>query len=209
MVVRSKSVETKKTSFIEQHRRAQIIDTAIDTIATQGFAQASLANIARAAGISKGVISYYFKGKDDLIEQVKTHLLMEMGVFVRDRVAANLGDAEKLQAYIDASFDYIQENRTKFIVMLELGINLQADDFGNPFSAVNYQACRHRLEKILHDGQINGSFRLTDIRTVAVAIQGMLDGISIQWVAEPDVVDLDRCRRETAGMIAAYLGLPA
>ena len=28
----------------------------------------------RPAGISKGVISYYFKGKDDLIDQIKTYL---------------------------------------------------------------------------------------------------------------------------------------
>jgi AcrR family transcriptional regulator len=209
MPANPKAVDRKKASFIEQHRRAQIIETAINTIATQGYVQASLANIARAAGISKGVISYYFKGKDDLIDQIKTHLLMEMGTFVRDRVEARRGDAEKLRAYVDASFDYIQENRTKFVVMLELGINLQSDDFGNPFSAINYQACRYRLEKILHDGHINGSFHLADIRTMAVAIQGMLDGISIQWVAEPDAIDLNQCRREAANMIAAYLGLSA
>ena len=205
MPARPKAADRKKISFIEQHRRQQIMETAIETIATRGFQQASLANIAQAAGISKGVISYYFKGKDHLIQQIKNDLYMEMGAFIRDRVAQCLGDAEKLQAYIDASFDYLQENRTKIVAMSELGLNILSNEIGNPFSSANYQAGYFRLERILHDGQINGSFHLKDIRAMAVVIQGMLDGVSIQWVVAPEAVDLKLCRREAANMIAAYL----
>ena len=50
----------QRRSFIEEQRRSQIVDIAIQTIATQGFSQASLAEIAKEAGISKGVISYHF-----------------------------------------------------------------------------------------------------------------------------------------------------
>ncbi|MEV7908062.1 TetR family transcriptional regulator, partial [Streptomyces anulatus] len=46
-------------SFIERARRAQIIASAIEVIAEHGFANASLARIAKHAGISKGVISYH------------------------------------------------------------------------------------------------------------------------------------------------------
>ena len=53
------------TSFIEEARRRQIIDTAIRTIATRGYSRTSLAEIAREAGISKGVISYHFEGKGE------------------------------------------------------------------------------------------------------------------------------------------------
>ena len=206
MSARSKSLPAKKISFIEQHRRAQIIDTAIETMAALGFAQASLANIAKAAGISKGVISYYFKGKDDLVQQIRAHLVADLGAFVKDRVASG-GDLEKLHAYIDASLAYVRANRTKFVVMLDLGINLQDDDYGNPFSAINYQACRYRLEKILHEGQVHEAFPLFDTRTAAVLIQGAIDGICIQWVAEPETVDLENCRKEVTRMIDAYLGL--
>jgi TetR/AcrR family fatty acid metabolism transcriptional regulator len=62
----------KRPSFIEAARRAQLIECAIETIATLGYAQASLAQIAKRAGISKSVITYHFTSKEELIEQVVT-----------------------------------------------------------------------------------------------------------------------------------------
>ena len=43
------AVPRKKPSFIEQARRRQIIDAAIDTIAAVGYANASFARIAAQA----------------------------------------------------------------------------------------------------------------------------------------------------------------
>lgn len=44
---------TERPSFIEAARRTQLIAYAIETIASLGYAQASLAHIAKLAGISK------------------------------------------------------------------------------------------------------------------------------------------------------------
>ena len=59
-------------SFVNSARRAQIVAAAIDTVAEVGCADASLARLAVRLGVSKGVISYRFAGKDDLIEQIIT-----------------------------------------------------------------------------------------------------------------------------------------
>lgn len=55
---------------METARRAQIMAAAIDTIAAAGFAGASFAHIAGKLGISRGLISYHFAGKDDLVKEV-------------------------------------------------------------------------------------------------------------------------------------------
>ena len=55
---------------METARRAQIMAAAIDTIAEAGFAGASFARIAGKLGISRGLISYHFAGKDDLVKEV-------------------------------------------------------------------------------------------------------------------------------------------
>ena len=62
----------EEPTFIEAARRTQIVMCAIETLAEVGFQRASLAEIAKHAGISKSVISYYFASKDDLIAQVVT-----------------------------------------------------------------------------------------------------------------------------------------
>ena len=60
----------EEPTFIEAARREQIVRCAGETIAQLGYARASLAEIAKHAGISKSVISYYFATKDELIRQV-------------------------------------------------------------------------------------------------------------------------------------------
>ena len=85
---------TKKTgdqdsgSFIEAARRRQIVECTIDTIAAKGYAQASLSVIAKKAKISKGVISYHFASKDDLIHQVISHIFALAHSFMQPPQAA-------------------------------------------------------------------------------------------------------------------------
>ena len=58
---------TGQKSFIEQARREQIVDAAIDVLYESGFAAASLGAIAERIGVSKGVLSYHFAGKRELL----------------------------------------------------------------------------------------------------------------------------------------------
>ena len=87
-----------RASFIEEARRRQIVETAIRTIAARGYSQSSLAEIAREAGISKGVISYHFEGKPELVEAILSRLLAEPAEFIKARVDASENAADKLQA---------------------------------------------------------------------------------------------------------------
>jgi AcrR family transcriptional regulator len=82
MRTKNVSVGQKRPSFIEAARRAQLIECAIETIATLGYAQASLAHIAQRAGISKSVITYYFSSKEELIEQVVTAIFKDAASFI-------------------------------------------------------------------------------------------------------------------------------
>src|ERR1700723_819410 len=88
-------------SFIENARRAQIIECAIEAIAELGYATASLAEIAKRAGVSKGVISYHFAGKAELIEQVVNSLLEKGGAMMLPRVVAEHDAIGMLRAYIE------------------------------------------------------------------------------------------------------------
>src|SRR6266850_2749509 len=48
-------------------KRARILDAAIKVFAERGFHTATVAEIARAAGVADGTIYLYFKSKDDLL----------------------------------------------------------------------------------------------------------------------------------------------
>jgi len=57
-------------SFVETARRQQIVECAIDAIAEVGYGRASLAEVARRAGVSKSLLLYHFAGKDELVDEV-------------------------------------------------------------------------------------------------------------------------------------------
>src|SRR3989304_9337396 len=87
----------KPMSFIEAARRGQIVACAIETIATLGYARASLAEVAKRAGISKSVISYHFAGKDELIREVISEVYSAAITFMVPRITAAPDGREKLR----------------------------------------------------------------------------------------------------------------
>jgi AcrR family transcriptional regulator len=76
-----------RTPKVVEDRREQIIDAAMRVFAQRGFARATNRDVAREAGITTGLIYYYFKSKEDLLRaaleerspvQVMTQITPEM-----------------------------------------------------------------------------------------------------------------------------------
>ena len=60
--------EGAKRTFTQRKRREQLIDCMIDAVVERGFQGASVGReVAQRAGVSKGVVTYHFAAKDDLI----------------------------------------------------------------------------------------------------------------------------------------------
>lgn len=196
---------TPERSFIETHRRRQIIETAVEVIASQGFHQATLGNIAKAAGISKGVIGYYFASKDELVQEVTAYLLDEMSRFISSQVDREHTVLDKLKSYITASLEFVRQNRDKFRASTDLMTSLGLTCAQGPFGADTYVRCRTAIERILEQGQDQREFPALDTVNLAAIIQGATDGLSLQWVADPERVDFDRCRDMLLQILETHL----
>jgi TetR/AcrR family transcriptional repressor of bet genes len=59
-------------------RRKQLVAAAIATIHQHGFASATVARIARTAGVSSGIVHHYFADKDELLFATIWELLAEL-----------------------------------------------------------------------------------------------------------------------------------
>ena len=58
-------------------RRKQLVSAAISVIHEDGFARATVARIARRAGVSSGIVHHYFADKDDLLLSTMRSLLAD------------------------------------------------------------------------------------------------------------------------------------
>jgi AcrR family transcriptional regulator len=59
-----------RTPKVVEDRRDQIIDAAMQVFAQKGFTGATNKDIAREAGITPGLIYYYFESKEDLLKTI-------------------------------------------------------------------------------------------------------------------------------------------
>src|SRR5665213_3978801 len=107
-------------TFIENARRQQIVNAAIDTIAEVGFGQASLARIAERIGISKGVISYHFAGKDDLIRQVAIEIVEAARAYIMPLVSAESSGPATVRTYIESHLGFMREHRNYMVAIVDI-----------------------------------------------------------------------------------------
>jgi len=189
LIMRSKikSDGQNSPSFIETARRAQIIEQAIETIADLGYTQASLAQIAQRAGISKGVITYYFTSKDELLRQVVLEIYTAAVKSVAPQISAQTTAALRLQVYIRSAVEYIGTHRTQMIALIEILTHYRGDNATPLFHPTSQEAILANLEALLRKGQEEGDFRSFDLRVMAVTIRRAIDAVPPLYAANSNL----------------------
>ncbi len=185
-------------TFIETARRAQIVAAAIDTIAEVGYARASLGLIAKRIGISRGLISYHFASKDELIAQVVADVVDQGKEFMWPPIFAASTGPGVLRAYIESGLAFVREHPNHKIALVEIsrndvGADGERGQFGDP-----YNEAVQALEALLAHFQAAGELRADfDPRTMAIAIRAAIDAAGSR--AGPDEsLDLDAYAKEIA-----------
>jgi len=182
-------------------RKNQVINAALACISESGFEKFTLESVARKAGISKGVVSYYFKGKEDVILQSFRVFLDHYNTRVAEAMNTETSALKMLEAMIDVvvfpktlsqASEHIEsdpqpEDENK------ITITLPADQF---FSLlIHYYAHMQQNEKlqeiyqeitqqyldgviaILEYGVEQKEFKFINLLPAAYAIMAQMDGL--------------------------------
>jgi TetR/AcrR family transcriptional regulator, fatty acid metabolism regulator protein len=185
-------------TFIEEARRKQIVQHAVDVIAEHGFAGATLARIAEHAGISKGVISYHFDGKDDLMYEVLTLYEQEEQQFIYAQVDAQETATGALQTYLRKNVEYMAVHPKHLKAVVEIVVTAKDKDGKRKFDITSVDWMEdelNRLISILARGQESDEFRTFDPRLMAISIRGAIENIAMYILTYPDI-DVSRYAEE-------------
>ncbi len=179
-------------TFIETARRAQIVDAAIDTIAEVGYARASLGRIAARAGISRGLISYHFAGKEELISEIVRAVIDQSRAYMLPLITAESTGPGTLRAYIESNLVFIREHRNLLIAIVEIARHRVAEGTARhlpdhqPDQAVRVLA--ELLARFQKAGELRSDF---DPRAVAIAIRAAIDAAPARLSAADPQFDID------------------
>jgi AcrR family transcriptional regulator len=161
------------------------VSAAIDVLYESGFGGASIGAIAERIGVSKGVLTYHFKGKAELLREVVAEVLTEGTDYMRPRVEAAGSSMDALRVYVTSNLEYIAANRRKIIALTEVvnGIPPGGAEPG-PYEEGNRQAIAG-LQHLLEAGQAAAEFGEFSARVAAVSIRASIDALSTLLRIDP------------------------
>ena len=169
--------------------REKIIQAAIEFFAQQGFHGAKMADIAKAANLTGPGLLHHFPSK--------THLLMEV-IKERDRI-----DSERMRAtlqkngnhFLEAGIELVEHNETVpglvQLFTLLVAESISQEHPAHTFFAQRYQREREQMAQAVMQAQQAHQVR-SDIsaETLATLIFAMMDGLQVQWLLEPEKINM-------------------
>ncbi|MEU4538001.1 TetR family transcriptional regulator C-terminal domain-containing protein [Streptosporangium sp. NPDC023825] len=186
-------------------RREDLLRTACDVIAAQGFGHTRTADIAQAAGVSQALLFYHFETKEKLFAQAFSYAAQldldalvkveESGGSPLERLRALLrfyppsGKSKSWALWIDA---WAESMRNAELEEMSRRIDLRWKD---------------TLRAIIDDGVAAGIFTCADSEGATWRVMSLIDGLSTQVTVHRRVLSRARMIEFIRTAAAAELGL--
>jgi AcrR family transcriptional regulator len=164
----------------------RIVDAMRTCVGTRGATGATFDHVAREAGVSRGLLHYYFGTKEKLLAEVVRRdcdLRMER----LSVTAAGADDADVLLARMAGSLlELLEESPEFFVILLELHTLARHNAEVAVELAELHRRVRRHLAGILANARDQGAIRLDDDpEVVAEVLFSIADGLAMRMLAEP------------------------
>ena len=175
-----------------EESRKLILKAAVDSIATKGLGKLTLDRVADRVGISRGLVVFHFKSKDNLIEEVLSYLGRQYtGGWEAILHGEAKSDIEKLMRLIDYDIRFACEN-PKYVSAWHAfwgeakGNVMYQEQVGQ--RDIGYaRDMEHLLEKISGDGEYDKQ----ELSLVTQGLVVMMFGIWVQLHLNPGPNDYE------------------
>jgi TetR/AcrR family transcriptional repressor of bet genes len=192
-----------ENTVIRERRRRQLIDSTMASIAKRGFSDTTMADVAKGAKLSHGIVNFHFKSKDQLLVETLRAVTEEYrGVWTRAVEKAGPSVAEKLAALYLADLDPAVCTRKKLAVWHAFyGEAKSRPVYRSICDASDQQRIDAGIELV---GQIiaEGDYRHLDPEAMARGLDAMTDGLWLQLLLSTDKFDRDGAREKVRAFLA-------
>ena len=170
-------------------RRSQLIHATLEAVDQVGMGDASIALIARLAGVSNGIISHYFQDKNGLLEATMRHLMLALNKAVGERRRALRDDEPRshLRAIIEGNFDASQVNGPAMKTWLAFWATSMHQPSLRRLQRVN----DHRLYSNLCC-ELRRVLPIAEARAAARGLAALIDGLWLRGALSGDAFDTEQ-----------------
>ncbi|MFZ5826053.1 MAG: TetR/AcrR family transcriptional regulator [Bacillota bacterium] len=167
--------------------RTKLIRAAYEEMVAKGCQAVTIGDVARRAGVSKGLPLYYFASKEELLAAVMERTTQLIILRVKRALRSKREPLAQIEAYLEAMILRGDHHRDFYRVYLDfLNLGLRNPRIGATAREFLVD-CRAIEEQIIAAGIAAGQFR-PDLDPVqgSAAVRGLIDGLSLQWLFHPD-----------------------
>ncbi len=181
---------------MEAQRRRSLIDATVDAIHERGYSDVTMAQIAKRAGVSGGLVHHYFGSKDQLLAATMRHLLTELGRAIRENLAKAETPRERISAIITGNFAVDQFQPAVIAAWLAFYVQSRT-------TQSNSRLLRIYAARLASNLTYNLRFFLPrdEARRVAEGTASMIDGV---WIRQA-LSDAQTDRQAAIAMVEDYV----
>lgn len=171
----------------KQKRKKEILDSALDCFAEKGFQIATIDDIVKHSGISKGAIYNYFKSK----EEIYLELMREQTEMSNARLIEKLRELKTAREKLNYLFEiyialdpYEEDRRKIIIVHLEFTLySSRSEEINKILKERGRKFFIQLITEIMEEGQRQGEFR-KDIEPEVIAnmFWSLIDGAMLHSI---------------------------
>lgn len=192
-------------SEVANERKGQIVKATVDCISRYGYNNFSMQDVARSAGVSKGIIHYYFLNKDDLMMSVLEHVASDISSLLNSGMSETVDPVKKLDLFLGTCLNIVRKTKEYYQVNMDFWTQINQKDEVRQTVAKHYRNFREACSKVIMEGTAKGVFREVNPYEYSSLIIALVDGISMQWLFDETAFDYDQVLKHTKALILGNL----
>ena len=181
------ATSTDATRKLDGDKAQRIIAAMRASVGTRGASGSTFDHVAREAGVSRGLLHYYFGSKEQLLVEVVRHDCAVRNRNMDERLEKAHSVDEILDALVVGLEEFLEDDAGGQAVIYEmLSASRHSEEIRAELAEL-YRQWRERLAGWLRTKEREGVIRLqADPEAVASILFSLGDGFGIQVLADPD-----------------------
>jgi AcrR family transcriptional regulator len=190
---------------LRELRRHQIIKAARQLIAEQGIASLTFSALEKRVEFSRGVITYHFKNKDDILIAILQSAVVEINEATGQAIVSGGNMAGKLSAMVTTTIRGFIDRPEAGVILMSFWSRIPSDPHVAEINAKFYRTWRFYAGELISQGQERGVFKKMEVEAVAANVVSIVLGIVTQQYFEAKAFDVEKASKQACQSLVSWL----
>ncbi|MEU2866906.1 TetR/AcrR family transcriptional regulator [Streptomyces mirabilis] len=186
-------------------RRRLIVEAAVPLIAERGYASVGVRDVAAAAGVSVGTVTYHFGSVQEILSEAMVLHIERYYAALSEAAAQAAGAAEALRLLVDALFTEDTDRHWRMWFDYWNAGDQDPDQAFARGQAERYEAWHTQIRELAERGVAEGEFSSDDLDGFTVRFAALADGLAPQRLRQAPPLSTEDARRHLNRLIDTEL----